>query len=279
MTQAGIANALAKYLEIMPQLPDLYANDIGVSVTDKEKYLLYKPGRTLNLKVELGSPVRPGSAVHRAMEEGRRVVIRADKSLFGLPYIAIAIPIRDQSGVIVGAACIQETVARQEQLKEMAAGLTGSIISMAGTSQEISAQAEEIAAVTRELSQAAQDSQNRVRESDQVLGFIRNIAGQTNLLGLNAAIEAARVGEMGRGFGVVAEEIRKLAASSGDSVKKIEAIIKDIKNDSGNTYSQLQQIDAAINQIAQAITQLAGTVQQAGAMAEKLDKAAEDLVE
>ena len=270
---------LNSYVQIMPTISDLYNGDVGFSITDREKYMFAKIAPRLGFQVNVGEPVRQGSAVRRAMEEGHRVKIRADKAVFGVPYLATAVPIRDDCGRIIGAFCFIETTERQEKLKEMAASLTKSMVDMAGTSEEISAQAEQIAALTRELSQATQESQGRVRESDQVLGFIRNISGQTNLLGLNAAIEAARVGEMGRGFGVVAEEIRKLATSSGESVKKIETIIRDIKTDSSHTSEQLQQIDEAINQIAGAMTLLASTVEQAGSLAAQLDKVAESIIE
>ena len=133
--------------------------------------------------------------------------------------------------------------------------------------------------MSQTLVKVTRDSQGRVQETDQVIGFIKNIAGQTNLLGLNAAIEAARVGDQGRGFGVVAQEIRKLAIDSADSIKKIDAIIKSVQADSNQTNSQTEHIYAVLGEIAYAITQVTAAVQEANTQARKLGEMADDLLQ
>jgi methyl-accepting chemotaxis protein len=270
---------LDHYLYVLSRLSELVPADYGVTLSDCTACLLYKPAKSLDLKLSAGQPLREGSAIKKAIEEKRRIFSRIDKSVRGIPYIALANPLYNSHNEVIGAVTITESVELYDGFREMATTLTDAISSLAATSEEISAQSEEIAAVSHNLTSSAHDSQRRVQETDQVLGLIKNISAQTNLLGLNAAIEAARVGEHGRGFGVVAEEIRKLASGSADSIKQVENIIKEIKEASAKSYQQTTQIEAAITQITDAITHIAASIEKINMMAEKLDQTANGLIE
>ncbi|MDP5151421.1 methyl-accepting chemotaxis protein [Rheinheimera baltica] len=97
------------------------------------------------------------------------------------------------------------------------------------------------------LSERLQDATNVVAELEQdsktigsVLDVIRGIAEQTNLLALNAAIEAARAGEQGRGFAVVADEVRNLAMRTQESTRQIEAIVNGLQGRTSNIVQVIQ---------------------------------------
>lgn len=94
---------------------------------------------------------------------------------------------------------------------------------------------------TKAVGESIQQLAAMADEIRNIVGVINNIANQTNLLSLNASIEAARAGDAGRGFAVVAEEIRKLAEQSGSSAGKIEDLVKSINGKIQETVVQMNQ--------------------------------------
>jgi methyl-accepting chemotaxis protein len=111
------------------------------------------------------------------------------------------------------------------------------------------------------LREVASDIQEIARESEGLLeinGVMENIASQTNLLSMNAAIEAAHAGEAGKGFAVVADEIRKLAESSGEQSKTIAAVLKKIKDSidkitksTNNVLNKFEAIDSGVRTVSE----------------------------
>jgi twitching motility protein PilJ len=168
----------------------------------------------------------------------------------------------------VEATSTELLAASTEQLREIRD--TGeSVLQMANRINQVSTQAQETAQVARKSLQAAesglsavqntiggmnsirdqiQETSKRIKrlgESSQEIGeiteLISDITEQTNVLALNAAIQAASAGEAGRGFSVVAEEVQRLAERSGDATRQIAALVKTIQTDTQDAVAAMER--------------------------------------
>ena len=189
--------------------------------------------------------------------------------------------------------------ASTEQLREIRE--TGeSVLQMAGRINDVSGQAQQTAQVARQSLQAAstglaavqnaiggmntirdqiQDTSKRIKrlgESSQEIGeiteLISDLTEQTNVLALNAAIQAASAGEAGRGFSVVAEEVQRLAERSGDATRQIAAIVRTIQTDT-------QDAVGAMERSTQGVVEGARLSDAAGAALGDIDRVTRELSE
>ena len=157
-------------------------------------------------------------------------------------------------------------------MSDAAAGVTAAAAAsdeFAMSINEISRQASSSAQLARRATDAARDADATIstlndtaNEIGQIVGLISSIAQRTNLLALNASIEAARGGEAGRGFAVVASEVKDLAAQTGKATERVAVQIKAIQQGTSASVSALQAIVGQINELEATSVSIAAAVDQ-----------------
>ncbi|MZP30513.1 chemotaxis protein [Heliobacterium undosum] len=162
----------------------------------------------------------------------------------------------------------------QHKLGGLARVLNENITQMSATMEQMAASANEVNENQLKLNSEIQSVSNLTEKINEVIDFIKEIADETRLLGLNAAIEAAKAGDAGLGFGVVAQEIRKLSNDSKQTVNKIKEFTLEIKKSVAHTVKMGDSTTTATQQQASAIEEVSASLQDIATLSDSLENLA-----
>jgi methyl-accepting chemotaxis protein len=200
-----------------------------IVLSDKEEFNFYLPGDKLKHPSPVGKKLSSGDGLWEAIHKKEIFTTVISKEVWGISFKNVSVPLYNDHKEIVGALGFAYSLENQEILQDAVCTIVSSSQQITSLNQELTEKAKHLDNTLEQLRSSEETMINSLQQTDEILAALKNIASRTNLLGLNASIEAARAGQAGLGFAIVADEVRKLSVDSSNSLIETRLILDNIK--------------------------------------------------
>jgi methyl-accepting chemotaxis protein len=251
-----------------PVISEALEGNTVITIWDKEKCIYALDSKNKKSTVKVGDR----SDMHLIKNIGANDTIFNKKETFrtifnktehGIDAKVTIIPAINKNGQVVGVLILSTDIENSIKIKKSTSELKSSLQETSSSISEITNDAVKLSEKLNYIIKNTEVTKKLIIESNEAINLIESISKQSNLLGLNAAIESSRAGEYGKGFSVVAGEMRKLASNSSESSKKISSALAEMNNNMKviiDTIDELGQIAttqaASLEEVSAAVTQI-----------------------
>lgn len=272
---------MEKVFEMMiaaaPVISELFEGNAAINICDKEQCIYALDGKKAKSPMFVGQVIDNNVMNKNGINENIYIKKKSFFSIFeakeyGFTFKASAVPIVNEEKAVVGWIGTSMDITDYERIVTATEQLKNSLGETKLTTSDIASTAVNLSEKVNSLIENTENTEKLINEGSEAIKLIENIAKQSNLLGLNAAIESSRAGEYGKGFSVVAGEMRKLAQNSAESSKRISDALNQM------SYSMKVIIDT-INELGEISTNQAAGLEELSATVEQISLNSEILVE
>lgn len=267
---------IQSFYNLIPYFQYYFNDELIFTISNTERFLFVQDSERLKMAAKTGDEIPKGCAADICLREKKPICAIIPEEVFGISLKTNAVPVFEDNK-IVGTMVIGVSLEKKKRVSNMVGSISASIEQINDNLMNMSSGLQQISETNMDIQKFVKETNESSKETDEILSFIQGISKQTNLLGLNAAIESARAGEYGKGFSVVSNEIRRLSDSSGESIKQINTILNNMQNSISEIYERfnnsneiLQKETAGIQQVSAAVEELNSTAATLKEFSEKI---------
>ncbi|WP_164545662.1 methyl-accepting chemotaxis protein [Paenibacillus albus] len=256
---------LQSVIDMMETYQKAFSEETILLVMDLEKVREFLPTPSIKVTIPVGTPrsALANTVSDLALSQNKICFEERGPEAFGIAYVATASPLR-YNGELVGVLTSVTVNEKFEMIRNSSESLAASVEEMTATSNQLASGFSSINSEMDQLSSKSTALLQDIGAIQSIIGVVQELADTSNLLGLNAAIEAAHAGQYGRGFSVVANEIRKMANQSKDAsntirtqlidmqsrLNEINRFVETVKHDMAHHSESVKELDSAFEHIA-----------------------------
>lgn len=250
-----------------PIISEALEGNVVITIWDKEQCIYSLDSKNKKSTIKVGdksnmSLIKNIGAIDTIFNKKETFKAIFNKNEHGVDAKITLIPAINKYGEAVGVLCLSTDIENILKIQNSTSELKSSLQETNSTISKITNDAVKLSEKLNYIIENTEVTKELIIESNEAINLIESISKQSNLLGLNAAIESSRAGEYGKGFSVVAGEMRKLASNSSESSKKISAALAEMSNNMKVLIDTINELGEIASNQATSLEEVSVTVEQ-----------------